>query len=227
MGLAPIMPHLTCVGSSRDELNALADEIWHLGYRNVMTLRGDPPQGETEFRPHADGLPQARDLVALLRERHPEFCCGVAGYPETHPEAVSPEQDVQYLKQKLDAGGGFVTTQLFFENQVYFDFVERCRAAGITQPIVPGLLPAVSLKQANRIAGMCQAALPDELVDELTAAGDNAEAAAEVGMDWGARQIEELLAHGVPGIHMYILNRAHTGLALAMIQNFSKFKSRP
>ena len=217
MDMGPVMPHLTCVGSSRAELGGIVDEIHGQGYRNIMVLRGDPPAGAAAFRAHPDGLRYARDLVELVRGRHPEICCGVAGYPETHPEAASPEADLANLKGKLDAGAGFATTQLFFDNRVYFAFVDRCRAAGITQPILPGLLPASSLKQVRRIAGMCAASVPPELIRQLEAAGGNAEAASYVGIHWVVGQIEGLLARGVPGIHLYILNRAEAGIAPAIM----------
>lgn len=215
---APVMPHLTCVGSSRRELEDIADEIHRLGYRNIMTLRGDPPRGATEFQPHPDGLRYAADLVGLLKTRHPDFCCGVAGYPEKHPEAPSLEADIEQLKRKLDQGADFVTTQLFYDNRSFYAYVERCRAAGIDHPIIPGLLPAVSLKQARRITSMCEASLPSELEAQLERAGDDSDAASEVGIEWVARQVEDLLDQGVPGIHLYILNRAKSGLALSLIQ---------
>ncbi|MCP5488711.1 MAG: methylenetetrahydrofolate reductase [NAD(P)H] [Verrucomicrobia bacterium] len=209
----PVMPHLTCVGSSRADLDEIADEIHALGYRNIMTLRGDPPKGNTEFQPAPDGLSFAVELVQLLKRRHPDFCCGVAAYPEVHPEADSPESDLANLKAKIDAGGAFGTTQLFFDNALYFSFVERARAAGITAPILPGLLPALSLKQVQRMCTMCRAALPTELEQQLADAGEDAEASQQVGIEWAARQIEELLQQGAPGIHLYILNRS--GIALS------------
>jgi methylenetetrahydrofolate reductase (NADPH) len=212
-GLGPVMPHLTCVGSTRAELEALADRLHASGYRNIMTLRGDPPKGSTTFVAPADGLGNARDLVALLRARHADFCCGVAGYPELHPEAVSAEVETTYLKAKLDAGASFVTTQLFFDNRVYFDFVARCRRAGITAPILPGLLPASSLAQIRRFTALTKTALPAELIHQLEAVGGEGEAAEQVGIDWCARQMADLLANGAPGIHLYILNKARAALS--------------
>jgi methylenetetrahydrofolate reductase (NADPH) len=210
-----VMPHLTCVGHSRAELGGIADKIHAGGFRNIMTLRGDPPKGQTQFVPYQDGLRYANDLVTLLKARHPDFCLGVGGYPETHPEAPSAEADLQNLKRKVDAGAAFVTTQLFFDNAVYYRFVERCRRAGITVPIVPGIMPALSLKQIQRITGMCGTALPAELAKRLEAAGDHPEAMESVGLDWAIAQIRDLLAHGIPGYHLYILNRAKAALALA------------
>jgi methylenetetrahydrofolate reductase (NADPH) len=212
MGYGPIMPHLTCVGSSRAELEQIADD-WHAqGYRNVMTLRGDPPRGQTEFQPHPDGLRHASELVALLKARHPDFCNGVAAYPEVHPEAASADADLAFLRAKLDAGAEFATTQLFFDNQAYFDFVARCRAAGIARPILPGILPALSLKQVERMCAMCRASFPPELRAQLEDVGGDGDAAELVGIEWAGRQIRGLLAGGAPGIHLYVLNRSRAVL---------------
>ena len=223
-GFSPVMPHLTCVGTSRNELDRIADEIYEIGYRNIMTLRGDPPKGQKEFKPHPDGLPYAKNLVELLKARHSDFCFGVAGYPETHPEAISPRTDIENLKRKLDAGASFVTTQLFFDNKVFFDFVDRCRDIGIHHPIFPGLLPAVSLNQVQRIANMCNAALPPALTNKLEHAGKDTDAAADIGIHWVADQIQELVDYGVPGIHLYILNQAKAGLAPAIMGLFGREK---
>ena len=210
-----VMPHLTCVGHSRAELNGIADQLHVDGYRNIMTLRGDPPKGSTEFKPANDGLRYANELVALLKARHPDFCLGVAGYPEKHPEAASPDSDLDNLKRKIDGGGSFVTTQLFFDNATYYRFVEKCRARGITVPIVPGIMPVLSLKQIKRFTEMCGATLPEKLIKRLEAAGDSPEIVESVGNEWAVTQIRDLLAHGAPGYHLYIMNRAKSALALA------------
>jgi methylenetetrahydrofolate reductase (NADPH) len=222
MGLTPVMPHLTCVGSSRDDLRALADEIYERGHRNIMTLRGDPPKGDTTFTPAPDGLSYAVDLVRLLKDQHPDFCCGVAAYPEKHPEAASPESDLDNLKAKFDAGGDFGTTQLFFDNAVYYRFLEKATAAGVTKPILPGLLPALSLKQVERMCAMCQASLPPALAERLASAGGDADAAEQVGIDWAIEQIRDLLDHGVPGVHLYILNRSRAALSKPLLELFGR-----
>lgn len=210
-----VMPHLTCVGHSRDELNTLADQIHSTGFRNIMTLRGDPPKGETTFQATADGLSYANELVSLLKSRHPEFCLGVGGYPEKHPEAPSLDTDLDNLKRKVDAGADFITTQLFFDNDIYHRFVDRCRAAGITIPIVPGIMPVLSTKQIARIAAMCGTALPSALTRRLEVAANNADVVEIIGIDWALDQIRDLVANGAPGYHLYILNRARPALALA------------
>lgn len=210
-----VMPHLTCVGHSRSELAEIADRLHAGGFRNIMTLRGDPPKGETTFTPFKDGLRYASDLVALLRARHSDFCLGVGGYPEKHPEAPSLEADLTNLKRKVDAGADFITTQLFFDNAVYYRFVEKCRAAGIAVPIVPGIMPVLSLKQIKRFTGMCGTDLPSALVTRLEVAAENPDVVEIIGVDWALDQIRGLLANGAPGYHLYILNRAKAALALA------------
>jgi methylenetetrahydrofolate reductase (NADPH) len=210
-----VMPHLTCVGHSRAELEAIADRLHADGYRNIMTLRGDAPKGVATFTPAPDGLRYANELVALLRARHPDFCLGVGGYPEKHPEAVSLEADLDALKRKVDAGAAFVTTQLFFDNAIYHRFVEKCRARGITVPIVPGIMPVLSTKQILRIATLSGSVLPSALTRRLEVASEDADVVEFVGVDWALDQIRDLLAHGAPGYHLYILNRARSALALA------------
>jgi methylenetetrahydrofolate reductase (NADPH) len=206
-----VMPHLTCVGHSREELAGIADRIHAAGFRNIMALRGDPPKGDLHFKPAPDGLRYAGELVLLLKNRHPDFCLGVAGYPEKHPEAPSLEADLANLKRKVDAGASFVTTQLFFDNEAYFRFVGRCKEAGISVPVIPGIMPILSLKQIRRFG----ATLPAQLADRLEAAGDRAAETELIGVDWALGQIRDLLARGAPGYHLYIMNRAQSALALA------------
>jgi len=206
-GMGPVMPHLTCVGSSQEELKEIALNFYQLGFRNIMTLRGDPPHGDETFVPAADGLAHANELVELLKGESAEFCCGVAGNPEDHPESPSSESDLKFLKNKVDAGGDFITTQLFFDNQIFFDWVKRCRDAGISVPILPGLLPASSLKQLERFTKLCGSSFPDELRDKMNAVGGDGPEAEEVGRLWCLQQIQELIDYGVDGIHLYILNQ--------------------
>lgn len=210
-----VMPHLTCVGHSRDELGALADGLHGAGFRNIMALRGDPPKGETQFTAAVDGCRYANELVALLKSRHADFCLGVGGYPEKHPEAATLEADMDNLKRKVDAGADFITTQLFFDNAIYYRFVERCRGAGIQVPIVPGIMPVLSFKQVQRISSLCGATIPPALSRRLEAATDTPDVVEIIGIDWALDQIRDLLANGSPGYHLYILNRARSALTLA------------
>ena len=209
------MPHHTCVGQSRAELEEVADRIHADGFRNIMALRGDPPKGSSEFKPAADGLTHANELVSLLKARHPDFCLGVGGYPEKHPEAKTEEADLLNLKRKVDSGASFVTTQLFLDNAAYYRFCERCAKAGISVPIVPGIMPVLSLKQIQRFTSMCGTSLPATLLRRLEAAGEVPEIVEAVGIDWALAQIRDLLARGAPGYHLYILNRAKSALALS------------
>lgn len=210
-----VMPHLTCVGHSADDLRGIADQLHGAGFRNLMALRGDPPKGETTFVPYHDGLRYGSDLVALLKKSHPDFCLGVGGYPEKHPEALNAEVDLDHLKRKVDAGADFITTQLFFDNAIYYRFVERCRARGINVPILPGIMPVLGLKQVKRFTEMCGAHLPPQLITRLEAAAEIPDVVEIIGIDWALDQIRGLLANGAPGYHLYIMNRAKSALALA------------
>lgn len=211
-----VMPHLTCVGSTEGELHSIVRAYQEEGFCNLMLLRGDPPKGTSTFVARDGGPRYASDLVSLVRRSFSGFCLGVAGYPEKHPEAPDLETDLRFLKHKCDQGASFITTQLFFDNAVYFDFVRRCRAAGITLPILPGLLPALSLSQVRRFCQFCGSHLPEPLERSLEQAGGEGRAAAAVGVAWAARQIRELLAGGAPGYHLYILNQS--GPALAVLE---------
>ncbi|MBJ6726912.1 methylenetetrahydrofolate reductase [Geomesophilobacter sediminis] len=209
------MAHLTCVGSDPNELERFLAELSGAGVHNVLALRGDLPQ-DTPQLPECRPLRHASDLVSFIRAAHPEIGLGVAGYPETHPEAVSPESDLDYLKLKLDLGGEFAITQLFFENQRYFDFVARARKIGVIKPIIPGILPVVSLKVIRRIVSLCGSDLPPAYLAELEAADARGGAAAvqKLGIAYARRQVQELLAAGVPGVHIYTLNRDEAILEL-------------
>jgi methylenetetrahydrofolate reductase (NADPH) len=202
--------HLTCVGSSRAELDRILDAIRHAGIENIVALRGDPPKGESSFVPPPDGYAHANELVAHIRrfDRQRSFGIAVAGYPEKHIEAPDAATDVANLKRKVDAGGDVVITQLFYDNTDYFRFVDSARAAGITQPIVPGLLPILSVKQIRRITSMCGSKIPPALLAELESASDDDSAAEAVGIRQCVAQAAELLQRGVPGIHFYVLNKA-------------------
>jgi methylenetetrahydrofolate reductase (NADPH) len=204
----PVASHLTCVGSSVDELRGYLREALAAGVSAIVALRGDPPKGETAFQQAAGGLRYASELVALIRSEFPELGILVAGYPETHQEAVSPEADLENLKRKCDAGGDVVVTQLFYDNADYFRFRDHCTALGITAPIVPGVMPVTNYAQIRRIASLCRARLPESFTGPFEAAGDDEAAQFEAGVTFAARQVEELIAAGVPGIHFYVLNKS-------------------
>lgn len=210
-----MMPHLTCMGHSKDDIAAIVERYAAAGFRNVMALRGDPPKGETAFVPHPDGFKHANELVEFVRSKYPDFGIGCAGYPEKHPEAATLDDDIANLKRKIDAGADFVVTQMFFENSHFFRFVEKCRAAGIDKPVIAGILPALSLKQVMNFKSMCSTEIPDALVQRLEAASEGD--GAKVGLEWATAQIEELKRNKVAGIHLYILNRAESAIKLSHI----------
>ncbi len=210
-----VMPHLTCVNHTREEVLAIARTHFRAGIRNIMALRGDVPKGVEPATAFRDGLRFGADLIAVLHQDLPDLCLGAGGYPEKHPEAPSALSDIDNLKRKVDAGASFITTQLFFENDIYHRFVDRCHLHGITLPIVPGIMPVLSLKQAQRMTNLCGSRLPEKLARRLEVAGDSADAVEFVGLEWAIHQVRELLERGAPGYHLYILNRAKSALALA------------
>jgi methylenetetrahydrofolate reductase (NADPH) len=203
-----VASHLTCVGSTVDELRGYLRQARDRGTAAIVALRGDPPKGETTFQPAAGGLRYAAELVALIHAEFPEFDILVAGYPETHQEAVSPAADLENLKRKCDAGADVVVTQLFYDNADFLRFRDRCRDLGIEQPIVPGVMPVTNYAQIRRIASLCKARLPDAFTRAFEAAGADEAAQFEAGVEFAARQVEELVAAGVPGIHFYVLNKS-------------------
>lgn len=202
-----VMAHVTCAGSSADELRSLFGQLEECGIENVFALRGDPPQGERAFSAADGGFDHASDLVELL-QREFDFCIGGACYPEKHPEASSLHADLAALERKVAAGTRFLITQLFFDNAHYFEFVARARARGITVPIVPGIMPITNYDQIARFTAMCGATIPPRLRAELDARRDEPEAVAELGVAYATLQCIELLENGAPGIHFYTLNKS-------------------
>jgi methylenetetrahydrofolate reductase (NADPH) len=168
---------------------------------------GDPPRGEAEWKPHPEGLLYSTDLAGLIAGDY-EYCIGAACFPEVHPEAEDMEGDIRFLKAKVEAGASFLITQLFFDNELYFDFVAKVREAGVGVPIVPGIMPITNYKQIQTITGMCGATIPAELSRELDERADDAEAVQELGTAFAALQCSDLLARGAPGIHFYTLNKS-------------------
>jgi len=201
------MAHLTCVGHSASELAGILDELHDRGIENVLPLRGDPPRGETEFVRPADGFGYAQELVRFVKPRY-SFCLAGACYPEGHVDSPDKEEDLQHLQEKATSGVDFLITQLFFDPPDYFAFVERARARGVQQPIVPGIMPVTNVAQIERFTTMCGASIPAELQARLDAVRDDDEAVIATGVDWATRQCRTLLEGGAPGIHFYTLNRS-------------------
>jgi methylenetetrahydrofolate reductase (NADPH) len=201
------MAHLSCVGVTRQELCQILDGIVEAGIENVLALRGDPPRGETEWRPHPGGLKYSTELAALVSERY-ALGIGAACFPEVHPEAPDLAHDLRFLKQKVESGASFLITQLFFDNELYFTFVEEARAAGIEVPILPGIMPITDVKQIKTITGMCGASIPQALLEALEWRASDPDAVLQLGVSYATLQCAELLARGAPGIHFYTLNRS-------------------
>lgn len=211
----PVASHLTCVGSTREQLKDYLSQAKEQGVDYIVALRGDPPKGETEFKPVANGLSYANELVKLIRDEfQDDFGIAVAGYPEKHQEAPSMEVDLVNLKRKVDAGADSVVTQLFYCNEDFFRFRDQCVSQGIDIPIIPGLLPVTNLAQIKRITSMCAARLPEGLVEEL-GKNDDADWQSKVGIDFATKQVQELIDQGVAGLHFYVLNKSEATLQVA------------
>lgn len=200
--------HFTCVGSTIDELKQWLNDAVAAGICNIMALRGDPPRGDTTFRPVAGGLSHANELVTLIRQTHPELGIGVAGYPEKHLEAADLATDLQNLKRKVEAGANAVFTQLFFVNENFFKFRDACTQLGIGVPIIPGIMPITEYARIQRITKMCGAVFPDDLASRLEAVQNDLSAQFEVGVEHAIQQCQQLIDAGVPGIHFYALNKS-------------------
>jgi len=201
------MAHLTCVGATRSELQAVLRELAGAKIDNVLALRGDPPQGQRTFSPTRGGLQHASDLLELIDAEF-DFCVGAACYPETHPEAESAVSDLKYLGLKVATGAQFLITQLFFDNAVFYDFVHRARRAGIEVPIIPGIMPITNAAQIERFTRLCGASIPLELRKALEARQAEPEAVLDLGVAYATLQCVDLLSAGVPAIHFYTLNKS-------------------
>jgi methylenetetrahydrofolate reductase (NADPH) len=201
------MAHLSCVGATREELDEILDQVAGAGIENVLALRGDPPRGETEWKPHPGGLHYSTELATLIAGRQ-TFGIGAACFPEVHPDAPDLAHDLRFLKQKVEAGAAFLITQLFFDNELYFGFVEEARAAGVEVPILPGIMPITDVSQIKTITGMCGATIPEALLEQLELRAGDPDAVLQLGVSYATLQCAELLARGAPGIHFYTLNRS-------------------
>jgi methylenetetrahydrofolate reductase (NADPH) len=201
------MAHFTCVGATTGELREMLDTMRDAGIENVLALRGDPPPGESEWTATEGGLSYSRELIELIRDEY-DFSIGAACFPEVHIHATDTESDLRYMKDKVEAGARFLITQLFFDNQAYYDFVARAREIGVDVPIIPGIWPITNSSQIKKVTGMCGARIPDTLLHELELRGDQPDAVADLGVAYATLQCADLLANGAPGIHFYTLNRS-------------------
>jgi methylenetetrahydrofolate reductase (NADPH) len=201
------MAHFTCVGATVAELRSTLDLMRDAGIENVLALRGDPPQGQEEWTATEGGLEYSRELIELIRQEY-DFSIGAACFPEVHIHAQSAESDLRYLKEKVDAGAQFLITQLFFDNQYFYDFVARAREIGIDVPIIPGIMPITNYAQIRRITSLCGSVIPGHLIAELDARVENPQAVTDFGVAYATLQCADLLANGAPGIHFYTLNRS-------------------
>ena len=208
-----VMCHLTVVGQSKSDARAVLDRLKEKRIENVLALGGDPPQGMADWRPHPDGFHHAIELVREAVARN-WFSIAVAGFPECHPRATSRESDLRFLKEKVDAGADAVITQLFFDNDDYFRFVDDLRRLGVTVPIVPGVLPVLSAPQVRRFTALCCSKIPSKLERELVKVESDDEAAVEMGVDYASRQCEDLIKFGVAGLHFYSLNKSYSVQAI-------------
>ncbi len=215
------MAHFTCVGATVDELRETLQEMREAGIDNVLALRGDPPIGEEVWQKTEGGLEYSSELVELISADYP-FSIGAACFPETHIHATSPEEDLEHLAEKVQAGVDFLITQLFFDNALYFRFLERARRAGIEVPIIPGIMPITRVGQIERMAAMCGSRIPEGLQRELHARAEDSEAVLDFGVAYATLQCSELLAAGAPGIHFYTLNRSPATRAILSALKLAK-----
>jgi methylenetetrahydrofolate reductase (NADPH) len=202
------MAHFTCVNATVEELRSTLDLMRDAGIENVLALRGDPPQGETEWTATEGGLRYSRQLIEMIRDEYADFAIGAACFPEVHIHAESAESDLRYLKEKVDAGARFLITQVFFDNAFFYDFVARAREIGIDVPILPGIMPITNYAQIKKITSLCGSVIPAHLVAELDLRVDDPRAVTDFGVAYATLQCADLLAKGAPGIHFYTLNRS-------------------
>jgi methylenetetrahydrofolate reductase (NADPH) len=222
------IPHILCGGFTKEDTENLLIDLDFLGIDNVVALRGDAVKSEIYFKPEKEGHAYASELVTqisnlnkgiyldedLQNSTKTDFCIGVAGYPEKHMEAPSLDSDIHFVKQKIKNGADYIITQMFFDNKKFFDFVAKCRAAGITVPIIPGLKPIATKKQLNIIPHRFSLELPDDLIMEVVKAKDN-EAVKQIGIEWCTQQSKELIAAGIPVLHYYSMGKAENVKAIA------------
>jgi methylenetetrahydrofolate reductase (NADPH) len=215
------MAHLTCVGHTADEIGGILDDLWKCGIRNVLALRGDPPAGQATFVATEGGFANADSLVAFARTKN-DFCLGVAGYPEGHPQCLNRTRDLEYLKRKVDNGANFVVTQLFFDNADFYRFRDDARAMGIKVPIVAGIMPITNVSQIKRFVSMCGAKIPHRLLTKLESIESaTPDAIHQVGVDYAAMQCRDLLFNDCDGLHFYTLNKSKATVDIVKTLNMN------
>lgn len=213
------MAHLTCVKHTQDEVGIVLDQLWESGIRNILALRGDPPKAEGAFTPTPGGFAHSSELVSYVRGRH-DFCVAVAGYPEGHPQCLNRIRDVEHLKEKTDAGGRVIITQLFFDNDEFYRWRDMVRAMGITAPIIAGIMPIQNVAQIKRFVTMCGTKIPHPLLQRVEAVEDDSDAVYRTGVEHATRQCQELLESGAAeGLHFYTLNRSRATVEIVRALN--------
>jgi methylenetetrahydrofolate reductase (NADPH) len=219
-----VMSHLTCIGATETSMDALIKEYQILGIDNLLALRGDPPKNVPNFDPAQGEFKYAKDLVTFLK-KYNYFSIAVAVYPEGHLQSPSIEKDMDYMKQKIDAGADFGITQMFFDNRHYYDFRDRAAKAGITIPILPGIMPIIDCKRIKEFAGVCNATLPKDILDRMEPVMDIAEDMRRLGVEFAVKQVEDLMKHGVNNIHFYTMNRSDSVLEILNALGFGRRRS--
>lgn len=210
----PVASHLTCVQASADEIRTYVQKAVDKGVTNIIAIRGDVPEGHESFQVTEGGFAYANELVDFLNAEFPDLGIAVGGYPETHPEAPSPEADIENLKRKVDAGADVIITQLFYNNEDFYRFRDRCVEAGINIPIVPGIMPVTSFGQLKRVTSLGASAIPEQFATRLEQNVDNKEAQFDIGIEFAIQQTNNLNDHGVPGLHFYVLNKSKATMAV-------------
>lgn len=208
------MAHYTCVSATQDSAQRDLQVLRESGIENLMVLRGDPPAGTTQFVTPHNGFKYASEMMTFIRQQGFDFCMGGGAYPEKHPEAASPEADIEHLKLKIAVGAQFLMTQLFFINDVYFRFVEKCRAAGITCRIIPGIIPITNLGQLERFTRISRSSIPPEFVEKMQSYAGQPDKLYQTGMDYSIQQCRDLLLLGAPGLHFYTLNKSRATIEI-------------
>lgn len=209
-----VMAHLTCVNSTKDDIGSVIDQLKVNNIENILALRGDPPQGQTNFTKTIGGFGYANELVAYIKSRNESWCIGVAGYPEGHIESPSLEEDIKNLKRKVDSGADFIVTQLYYDNKDFFRFLELTKKVGINIPIVPGIFPILNFNAIKKITSLCGAKVPKNLLDKLEKYQDNQEEIEKIGVEYSIKQVEELIENKIEGIHFYSMNKSKATITI-------------